>query len=270
VSWLPPVPSKDARAALASLPRAARIMDEVRPARVLSTGAALALPFFVAAHQRGVPCHYVESAARSSGPSLTGRLSRFVPGVRLYTQYPHWADARWHWAGSVFDGFEPTEPITLPSGGFQNVLVTLGTQGGFPFRRALEGLRKVLPEVCAPGASILWQTGGTDATGLDIDAVPFVPPHELCDAAREADLVVAHAGVGSALLALDAGRTPLLLPRRHHYGEHTDDHQLLIADELGSRGLACSAFPETLTPDCLRSAAAGRVSERAGAPISLN
>jgi UDP-N-acetylglucosamine--N-acetylmuramyl-(pentapeptide) pyrophosphoryl-undecaprenol N-acetylglucosamine transferase len=270
VSWLPPVPSKDARAALASLPRAARIIDEVRPVRVLSTGAALALPFFVAAHQRGVPCHYVESAARSSGPSLTGRLSRFVPGVRLYTQYPHWADARWQWAGSVFDGFEPADPVMPSAGGFRNVVVTLGTQGGFPFRRALESLEKVLPQVCAPGASILWQTGGTDAAGLGIDAVPFVPPHELCDAARDADLIIAHAGVGSALLALDVGRTPLLLPRRHHYGEHTDDHQLLIAHELAGRGLAFHAFPEVLTPDCLREAAAGRVSERDGAPISLN
>ena len=124
--------------------------------------------------------------------------------------------------------------------------------------------------MCAPGASILWQTGGTDATGLGIDAIPFVLPHDLCDAAREADLVIAHAGVGSALLALDTGRTPLLLPRRHQYREHTDDHQLLIAAELAGRGLAFSAFPESMTPDILWDTAAGRVSERDGAPISLN
>ena len=72
---MPIVPSKDLAGALACLPRAARIIGAVKPDRVVSTGAALALPFFVAARARRVPCHYVESAARSEGPSLTGRLS---------------------------------------------------------------------------------------------------------------------------------------------------------------------------------------------------
>jgi len=163
---------------------------------------------------RMVTCNYVESAARSAGSSLTGRLSGRLPGVRLYTQYSGWADARWRWVGSVFDGFEPVQPVAVPEGGLRRVVVTLGTQGGFPFRRGLEALVRRLPAICAPEAEILWQTGGTDASGLGIAARPTVPPRVLQEAVRSADLVIAHAGVGSALLALDAGRTPLLLPRR--------------------------------------------------------
>ena len=269
VSWMPIVPSKDLAGALACLPCAIRIVRDIRPERVVSTGAALALPFFVAARLRGVPCHYIESAARSQGPSLTGRLSERLPGVRLYTQYRAWASERWREAGSVFDGYDGTDPVPAPEGGLRRVVVTLGTQGAFSFRRALEALTQALPTVCAPGAQILWQTGGTDPSGLAIEARPTVPPSVLREAVGAADLVVAHAGVGSALMALDAGRTPVLVPRRHAYDEHTDDHQVLIAAELERRGLAVAAPPEELTAEAMLRAATGRVVRREGPPIQL-
>ena len=270
VSWMPVVPPKDWAGAIRCLGQASRIVGAVDAQRVVSTGAALALPFFVAARLRGLECHYVESAARSDGPSLTGRLSRRVPGVRLYTQYPGWADARWRFVGSVFDGFEPDAPAQpLPSGGLRRVVVTLGTQAGFSFRRALEALVRELPAICAPDVEILWQTGGTDTTGLGIDAHPTVPPHVLRAAVDEADLVVGHAGVGSALCAIDSGRSPMLMPRQSTFGEHTDDHQLLIAAELAGRGLAVQATPEELTADALLRAAAGRIRASAPEPMYL-
>ena len=70
----------------------------------------------------------------------------------------------------------------------------------------------------------------------------------------EADLVIAHAGVGSALTALDQGKAPVLLPRLKEYDEMVDDHQLMIAAELQSRGLAISRSPDELTVDDLRTA----------------
>lgn len=269
VSWMPVVPSKDLAGALACLPRAFRVVNAVRPERVVSTGAALALPFFVAARARRVACHYVESAARSTGPSMTGRLSDWLPGVCLYTQYPGWASDKWRQAGSVFDGFEVSDPVPVPEGGVQRVVVTLGTQGGFSFRRSLEALVRVLPEVCAPGAEILWQTGATDPSGLEIDARATVPPRMLKEAVERADLVIAHAGVGSALCALDSGHVPVLIPRRHAFGEHTDDHQVLIAAELERRGIAVHAPVEALSRDHLLRAAAGRVVSRQGDPVRL-
>lgn len=269
VSWMPIVAPKDIAAALGCFPGAARTLAAVKPERLVSTGAALALPFFVVARLRGVPCHYVESAARSAGPSLTGRLSSRLPGMHLYTQYPGWADERWRIAGSVFDEFVAATPASLPAGGLRRIVVTLGTQKGFSFRRALEALVRTLPEVCAPDAEILWQTGGTDPSGLEIEAHETVPPAALKDAVSAADLVVAHAGVGSALCALDAGRTPVLLPRRVAHGEHTDDHQVLIAQELERRGLAVVAPPQDLSEELLLRAAAGRVTGRTGAPIRL-
>ena len=59
--------------------------------RVVSTGASVAVSFMVPARARRITCHYVESAARADGPSLSGRIVARIPGVNTYAQYPSWA-----------------------------------------------------------------------------------------------------------------------------------------------------------------------------------
>jgi len=225
------------------------ILSRRRYERVISTGAAPALSFLPLARMHGAQPIYIESAARSEGPSVTGRLLSRVPGVRLFTQYEQWADHRWRYAGSVFDSFLPD--ADGGSGKLERVVVTLGTIGGFGFPRLLERLIELIP----PEASVLWQVGSTDARGLPIDAVENVPSRELDAAMRAADLVVAHAGIGSALAALEAGRCPILVPRERAHAEHVDDHQALIAAALDARGLALRRSPDALTRADLRSAA---------------
>ncbi len=55
---------------------------------------------------------------------------------------------------------------------------------------------------------------------------------------RRASVVVTHAGAGSALLCIDEGKHPVVVPRRPAYGEQVDEHQLPFADKLNSAGLA--------------------------------
>lgn len=233
---------------------------------VVSTGAAIAVPFLGAARALGRPGHYIESAARSQGPSLTGRLVSRLPGLRLYTQYAGWADARWRHGVSLFDAYEADASPAAPTQA-RRVVVTLGTMRTFGFRAALEALVATLPGVLAPDAEVLWQVGCTDVSGLPIAGRVSVPAHEMRDAIAEADLVVAHAGIGSALAALDAGLCPVLLPRRAARAEHVDDHQLLIADDLAARGIAITRDPSQLTTDDLRRALRTRV--RLGVPAAF-
>jgi UDP-N-acetylglucosamine--N-acetylmuramyl-(pentapeptide) pyrophosphoryl-undecaprenol N-acetylglucosamine transferase len=165
----------------------------------------------------------------------------------------------------VLDGFRPAERVApVPPGGLRRVLVLLGTQRRFPYHRAVRRLATLLPHVLAPDADVLWQTGGTDPVAAGVPApwrtVSLLPPAELATAAAAADLVVAHAGVGSALLALEAGRCPLLLPRRRQHGEHADDHQTQLADALAARGLAVARDPNLLCPGDLIGAASMRIS----------
>jgi UDP-N-acetylglucosamine--N-acetylmuramyl-(pentapeptide) pyrophosphoryl-undecaprenol N-acetylglucosamine transferase len=228
---------------------------------VVSTGAAIALAFMLPARARGIPCHYVESAARSAGPSLTGRVVRRLPGVRLYTQYRAWEGGPWRYRGSVFDGFEPAGPPASAPAAVRRVVVTLGTIR-YPFPRLVRGLAKAIPE----GAEVLWQTGSTGSAGLPLETRAELPSTELEAAMRDADVVVAHAGVGSALSALEAGRQPLLVPRRSARGEHVDDHQEQIASELERRGLALVREAGDLTASDLLEAAARRARPAAHAP----
>lgn len=234
-------------------PTALRLIRAGGFERVISTGPGIALSFLPQAALLRREAHYVESLARASGPSLTGRVLQRLPGVRLHTQYPGWASGRWRYAGSVLDAYEhaPGEP---PRGRPLRVALSVGTV--FPFARLVERLERVLP---GDADVVLWQTGAT------------VPPAELRAAFREADAVVTHAGVGAALEALDAGRRPLLVPRLERHGEHVDDHQLQVASELERRGLALVRQPEDLTADDLLEAAGGRVTAVAAPPpLALN
>jgi UDP-N-acetylglucosamine transferase subunit ALG13 len=107
------------------------------------------------------------------------------------------------------------------------------------------------------GAEVLWQTGSTRFARLPPGARAELPADELEAAMRAADVVVTHAGVGSALSALEAGRRPLLVPRRADRGEHVDDHQEQVAAELEGRGLAIVREADDLTADDLLAAADG-------------
>lgn len=224
---------------------------------IISTGSAIAVPFLWAARILGRRAHYIESAARSEGPSLSGRIASRIPGVHLYTQYPLWAEGKWQYRGSVFDRYAlaPAETVPKVAG---KVVVTLGTMRTYSFRRAVDAVRRTLGEVAAPDVEVLWQVGDTPVSDLPIQAKRLVPAAELRAAINEADLVFAHAGIGSCLQILDAGRVPVLLPRSGPRGEHIDDHQRMIAHELDRRGLAVRSDPDQLTSAALVSAMSGR------------
>lgn len=256
-----PVDSRDYPGVARNAWLAARLLRRERFSRVLSTGSAIALAFLPVARLMGVRCHYIESAARSIGPSRTGRLLRWLPGARLYTQYPAWGTPPWCYLGSVFDAFEvhaDQHPAGLP----RRVVVCLGTSEQYGFPRLIERMIEILPA----STDVLWQTGNTDVAGLGIAARAFVPAAELDQAIAEADVVVTHAGTGTALTALEAGKAPVLVPRSRAHDENVDDHQSLISAELARRGLALDVRPDTLTPADLMTAMRRRVVQRPDPP----
>jgi UDP-N-acetylglucosamine--N-acetylmuramyl-(pentapeptide) pyrophosphoryl-undecaprenol N-acetylglucosamine transferase len=56
------------------------------------------------------------------------------------------------------------------------------------------------------------------------------------------------------------------VPRRLAHGEHVDDHQIQIAQELARRGLAVSVEADALTVEDLRRAAGRAVTTLAEEP----
>ncbi len=66
---------------------AVRELRRRRPDVVVSTGAAVAFPFFLAARAMGIPTVYLEVYDRIDGPTLTGRLCRPVSSL-FCVQWP--------------------------------------------------------------------------------------------------------------------------------------------------------------------------------------
>jgi UDP-N-acetylglucosamine--N-acetylmuramyl-(pentapeptide) pyrophosphoryl-undecaprenol N-acetylglucosamine transferase len=225
----------------------------------ISTGAGMAVAVLPMARAMGARAVFVESATRAEGPSLSGRILQRTPGVELFTQNPGYGPA-WTQSVSVHDEFEPGPEREVDA--LRRVVVSVGTIRPYGFRRLLERLLEVLPD----DAEVLWQTGETDVAGLPVAANRTVPGPVFEAAVRDADVVIAHAGTGTAITAFEQGRFPVLVPRRHHAGEHVDDHQVVTAEALAARGLAVHAEVEDLTPELLLDAARRSVSRRAEVP----
>jgi UDP-N-acetylglucosamine transferase subunit ALG13 len=230
---------------------------------VISTGSAVAVPFLTAAALRRRPAFYIESATRADGPSQTFKILRSVPGVEMRTQSPEWASARHPYVGSVFDGWSA---VTGEAPQIRRVVVSLGTMKRYSFRALVDRVIKILP----PNVDVLWQVGVTDVSDLPIDARASVPADELQQAIQSADAIIAHAGTGIALTAMESGRCPVLVPRRASRNEHVDDHQLQTARRLADAGLAVAAEVDDLSWDDVKLAAGRRVVDRPdSAPIDL-
>lgn len=271
VMYVPYMGPRSVSGVLRTLPRAVGLHAGRRITCACSTGSGLALAYLPYLAARGVRCHYIESVARVVGPSLTGRVLRRVPGVLTYTQYPQWSDGSWRYGGSVLDSYRAV-PAAGGTGDPLRVVVTVGTATEYPFRRLFTRLWQLL----APGGplerrtgrvvEVLWQTGGTPVAELPLRATPFLPARELIRAVSRADVVVSHAGAGSALAVLGAGRFPVLVPRTRRHGEAVDDHQAQLAEELVRRGLALHADADDLTVEQLLASATKRVVRDKEAP----
>ena len=241
VVYVPAVEARDWKTVLRGSPVVLAALRRHHVDRVYSTGAALALSALPLAPLVGARPTFVESLARPDGPSVAGRVLARVPWVGCYTQYPENADDRWRYRYSLLDAFRvgADGADRMP----EHIFVTLGTARPWQFRRLVDRLLQVIPPEC----SVVWQTGCTDTTGLDLDARPVMPDADFQREIERADVVVSHAGVGTFLRCLGAGRVPVLVPRRLAFGEHVDDHQEQIARVGSDRGLALMREADALT-----------------------
>ncbi len=224
---------------------------------VVSNGAGVALSFLPLARVKGIPAHYIECSARTEGPSVTGRILQRLGGVHLYTQHQELTNSRWRYAGSVFDSYEAVSVASPPLP--RRVVITIGTLD-FSFQRLLDRLKSILPAQ----VDVVVQAGPDSSRvnwpGARVEAM--MAPDELGRLMEQADVVVTHAGIGSALMAFEAGKSPVLVPRMKNHGEHVDDHQTQIARQFAERGLAVMADASTVDLDSF-SAALGRCVKRA-------
>lgn len=262
VHWVEPSPPRDLRAVVRNAARCRALFERYDVSLVVSTGAALALSVLPLARMHNIETVYIESATRSDAPSVSGRAMALFPGVRTFSQSTSLSRGRWTYLASPWDLYESALGEPRP---ISRMVVSVGTQEGYGFRRLVERLASLVPA----GTEVLWQTGCTDVEGLGIDGRVSVPSAEMASAIAESDVVVAHAGTGIALMALENGKFPVLVPRRALHGEHVDNHQLAIALDLSLRDLCVSREADRLKLADLHYAAARSVT-KATAPSVLD
>lgn len=117
------------------------------------------------------------------------------------------------------------------------IFVTVGTQ--LPFDRMIEAVDQWAGD--AGIGDVFAQIGPSELTPRHIDFAPFVSPAECRRRMREADAIVAHAGMGTILGALQLGKPILVMPRLASLGEHRNEHQTATARRFEDLGLVAIA-----------------------------
>src|SRR5262249_55448287 len=79
----------------------------------------------------------------------------------------------------------------------------------------------------------------------------FIDHEQFVELARAARAVVTHAGVGSLLTVREAGRRPIVVPRRKACGEAVDDHQVSFSRRRDELGLATLVEDVDLLPSMI-------------------
>lgn len=88
------------------------------------------------------------------------------------------------------------------------------------------------------------QVGAADYRPAHLRWKERLTPEEFRDTLARARVIVAHAGMGTILTALQLGIPVLVMPRRAALREQRNDHQLATARRLAERGLVHVAMDE--------------------------
>lgn len=83
---------------------------------------------------------------------------------------------------------------------------------------------------------IIAQAGYTKYDSKRIEMFDFIPLDEMEKYIEQADLIISHGGVGTIFSAIKKGKKVIAVPRLEKYGEHINDHQIEICEELEKEG----------------------------------
>ena len=87
------------------------------------------------------------------------------------------------------------------------------------------------------GETVLMQAGNSEHfKAQHCTQEGFLPIDRYQQLIQEADLVICHGGAGTLIHVFQAGKVPVVMPRRRKYGEIIDDHQLELLEVLASEG----------------------------------
>ena len=128
------------------------------------------------------------------------------------------------------------------------IFVTVGHQ--MPFDRLIRAMDEWAAS-CSR-SDVFAQIGRSDYQPRIIRAQRFLAPGEFDQRMDDATAVVAHAGTGTIIAALERGKPLLVLPRLSKFGETRNDHQVPTAKHFADAGYVLAAGDERELPCRLR------------------
>ena len=149
------------------------------------------------------------------------------------------------------------------------IFVTVG--GELPFDRLVRAMDGFA--AAHPGEDVLAQIGAGGFEPAHMRWQRTLERAAYAAALDAAELVVAHAGIGSVLSAGEPGKPIVLMPRRARLGEHRNDHQRDTVAHLAGRPGLFVADDEAALPARIAAARAApprpvALADRAPAPAS--
>lgn len=127
------------------------------------------------------------------------------------------------------------------------IFVTVGHQ--MPFDRLIRGVDEWAGRTGR--SDVFAQIGSAEYIPRHIEHADKIGPEEFRRRMSEANAVVAHAGMGSILTALELGVPILVMPRLGRLKETRNDHQVATAERFKSMGRIEVAMDETELSDAL-------------------
>ena len=120
------------------------------------------------------------------------------------------------------------------------IFLTLGTHPQ-QFNRLLRKMDSVIGNGKLK-ACVYAQTGNSTYAPKHYPFKKFIAPREFEREFEKADVVVSHGGAGAIINAMRLKKPLIIVPRLKKFSEHTDDHQLDLAEALDKRGKAIAVF----------------------------
>lgn len=113
------------------------------------------------------------------------------------------------------------------------IFVTVGTHEQ-PFNRlviAVDELKRdgVITE------DVFMQTGFSTYEPKYCQWSKLIPYQQMIKNVEDARIVITHGGPASFIMPLQIGKTPIVVPRQHRFGEHVNDHQVEFARNVAQR-----------------------------------
>lgn len=82
---------------------------------------------------------------------------------------------------------------------------------------------------------IMIQTGYSTYKPQCCEWKSFLPYQDMIAMVEKARIIITHGGPSSFIMPLQIGKTPIVVPRQHKYGEHVNDHQVKFCHQVEER-----------------------------------